>query len=152
MKAAISGLLILAAMQCSRAKEAAKDAGPGTTSSDLQGLDAGEAATSARGAGPALASVETVDRFLAERFGDDLPRSVEQQAAVAVAEAYLDQMHVTVARPRRYLVRKTSAGWDVSVLSLEALRRAEVERRPVTVVSLVEDHGHLEGVSISQQE
>ena len=150
--AALFTLLVLASL-CSCEKEASKhsDTPVSSGSSARSTSDAGPTPPSTDG-DQNLASVEQVERFLAERYGDSVPRSEEQLKAVAAADEYLEQRRRSVARPRRYLVRRTSSGWDVTVLSLDALRRAEQERSGSVIVSLVEKDGHLRGASLTVQD
>ena len=95
--------------------------------------------------------VEKIDQFLSERYPDLIPRSKQQLEAASAADKYLDKTSL-LPRPRRYLVRKTSAGWDVTVMSLEDLRRAEVNHKGGVIVSVTDAHGQLEGVSLKVQE
>lgn len=166
-KAALFGMLLLVPLSCSRdltrvdAGEhgSAGHSGAVSTRANLKHAGEGgiaEPAPAAVLAGDGgdednqdLASVEQADRFLNERYGDLLPRSMEQQAAVAAADQYLNQRGFIIAEPRRYLVRKVSSGWQVTVASLEAMRRAEQKRGRDLIVSVVDKNGHPEGVSVS---
>jgi hypothetical protein len=148
-----STLVLLMALHCSHEEEALKRSTALVTAGSASQVseDAGQTAPRSDGS-PELASVEEVDRFLSDRYRDLIPRSEEQRKAVIAADEYLDRRRTIVARPRRYLVRKTSSGWDVTVISLAALRRAEQKRSGSIIVSLVDDHGHLEGRSVGVQE
>lgn len=145
-------VVLLAALRCSRADERYEhSSGPSasvTSPPDAEG--SGTPAVRADG-GSDLASVDKIDRFLNERYADLIPRSEQQLAVVSAADRYMDKTSL-VPRPRRYLVRKTSTGWAVTVMSLEDLRRAEESHKGGVVVSVRDVHGNLEGVSLAVQE
>jgi len=152
-RGAVFALLVPVCLLCSCQKETPKDSSAPVTSDSPAPSTTTVAPTPTRTNGDqSLASVELVDRFLRERYGDAVPQSEEQLRAVAAADEYLDQRRRRVAQPRRYLVRRTSSGWDVTVLSLDALRRAEQERSGGVIVSLAEKEGHLVGVSLAVQD
>ncbi len=89
-------------------------------------------------------SAEEVDRDLESMFPGEIPRSVEQLKAVAAAAAAVDES--IVPEPRRYLVRRSAVGWDVTILSLDAWRshrtanevtvHLAVKQRKLVVVAL----------------
>ena len=142
--------VLLAALRCSRADERYEHSSGSSASVSSLPEGPGSPGPSADG-GSALASVDTIDRFLNERYADLIPRSEEQLQVVSAADKFVDKTSL-VPRPRRYLVRKTSAGWDVTVMSLEDLRRAEESRKGGVVVLVRDIEGKLEGVSLAVQE
>ena len=149
----ISAAFAVLAIRCSREDERLKHRNE-PSSIGPQSLNAEDVKSMARNPDggrevDSIDSVDLVDKFLADRYGDLIPRSEDQKNAVLVADEYLAERKIVVAPPRRYLVLKTSSGWDVTVLSLEDLRRAEEKRGRAIHVSLVEAQGHLEGSSIA---
>lgn len=149
---ALGHVLLLAALRCSSQGEKHEQASapPASITTPRPVVASARPAATSDG-GAEVASVEKIDQFLTERYSDLIPRSEQQLEAVSAADRYVDKTSL-VPRPRRYLVRKTSAGWDVTVMSLEDLRRAEVNHKGGVIVSVTATRGQLEGVSLKVQE
>jgi hypothetical protein len=141
-------LFLLAAAHCSRNEDHFRSmpaSSGGMTQAKVQTSGEGGADNDA-----SYASAEEIDRFLEARYGDLIPRSGQQLKAVAAADEYLDRRKTVIERPHRYLVRKTVTDWEVTVLSLEGLRRSE--KRGTLIVHLVEENGELHVTSIGAQD
>jgi len=153
MKTTVLGyVVLLSVLRCSRADERyERPSGPSASVTSSADADGPTRPSLGADGGSDLASVDKIDRFLNERYADLIPRSAQQLEAVSAADRYVDKTSL-VPRPRRYLVRKTSPGWDVTVMNLEDLRRAEMNHKGGVVVSVRDVQGTLEGVSLAVQE
>ena len=150
MRHAASWAVVGLALSCSRRVD--------QPSSSIASPVASQSATHSQPApavdgGEDLLSVVEVDALLAERYGAQASSSassavsVEQAEAIKAADAYVDNLKTPITRPRRYIVRKTASGWNVTVFSLEDLRHVLMERRSTLSVQVVEEGGRFRGVS-----